>query len=180
MASVALPMQFFRARSLSANKPLPIGIRKIYLVFLFIFTFAVLSMAQSSKSEVFALRLSPGQDIKTEIQLAVKKLGWKAACVVTCVGSLNQAHLRFANQPSGSLVPGKLEILSLSGTLSAESCHLHLSVADSTGKTTGGHLLEGNLVYTTAEVVLLHLTDLEFNRETDPATGFKELKIRKK
>lgn len=137
-------------------------------------------MAQTSSSEVLAVRLKPGQDLKTELQALVKRLGWKAACVVTCVGSLNKGFLRFANQETGTPISGKLEILSLSGTLSGEACHLHLSVADSTGKTYGGHLLEGNPVYTTAEVVVMHLKELEFKRETDPATGYKELDIRKK
>ena len=103
--------------------------------------------------------------------------GWKAVAIVTCVGSLNKAHLRFANQPEGTEIPGKLEIVSLTGTVSPAGSHLHMSVSDSTGKTTGGHLLQGNPVYTTAEILMVILTDYLFERETDPAFNYKELTI---
>ena len=55
-----------------------------------------------------------------------------------------------------------------------------LSVADSTGKTIGGHLLDENLFYTTIELVIADLTDLEFTRETDSTYGYQELVIKKK
>jgi predicted DNA-binding protein with PD1-like motif len=58
--------------------------------------------------------------------------------------------------------------------------HLHLSVADSTGKVIGGHLLDENLVYTTIELVVTDLTDLEFTRATDSTYGYPELVIKKK
>lgn len=67
------------------------------------------------------------------------------------------------------------------GTLSATGgSHLHLAVADSTGRTLGGHLLAGCRVYTTAEVVLVALPELKFTRETDPAFGYKELVVKPK
>jgi predicted DNA-binding protein with PD1-like motif len=66
------------------------------------------------------------------------------------------------------------------GTFSDSSCHLHLSVSDNNGQTYGGHLLDGNLIYTTAEIVLIKLSDLEFSREIDPAYNFKELVVRVK
>ncbi len=134
----------------------------------------------TSGSEMFAFRLTPGQDLKTEIEKKVVENGWKAVAVVTCVGSLNKAHLRFANQSQGTEIPGKLEIVSLTGTISPAGTHLHMSVSDSTGKTTGGHLLPGNFVYTTAEIVLVILKEYEFDRETDPTYGYKELKVIRK
>ena len=73
-----------------------------------------------------------------------------------------------------------MEILSLSGTLSAEGAHLHLGIANGEGQAFGGHLVEGCLVYTTAEVVLGELEDVKFLRVVDPATGYKELEIGKR
>ena len=102
----------------------------------------------------------------------------KAGFVATCVGSLEQVNLRYANQPSGTLLKGHFEILSLSGTFSDTSAHLHLSVADSTGKTIGGHLLDDNQIYTTAEIVVGELLDVEFTRELDSTYGYQELVIR--
>ena len=69
------------------------------------------------------------------------------------------------------------EILSLNGTISFHGVHLHLGVADQSGCTFGGHLMEENLIYTTCELVIVELKEVEFFREFDSETGFKELKI---
>jgi predicted DNA-binding protein with PD1-like motif len=152
----------------------------LFFCCLFMGSFA--SQAQSSPAtmETYALRLKPGQDLKTEIHRFAKEHHLSAGFVLTCVGSLRQVNLRYANQQSGTQTTGFHEILSLSGTFSEEALHLHLSVADSSGKATGGHLLDGNLVYTTAELVLGNLPEQQFLRTTDPTTGFKELDIRLK
>jgi predicted DNA-binding protein with PD1-like motif len=52
-----------------------------------------------------------------------------------------------------------------------------MSVADSSGRVTGGHVARGCIVRTTAEVLLLLLSDWSFERELDPATGFAELVV---
>jgi predicted DNA-binding protein with PD1-like motif len=56
---------------------------------------------------------------------------------------------------------------------------LHLSVSDSTGKTIGGHLLEGCKIYTTAELVIASSDEFIFSREEDGTTPWKELQIKK-
>ena len=52
------------------------------------------------------------------------------------------------------------------------TCVGSLAVADSTGRTIGGHLLDGCRVYTTAEIVLGELPQLEFRREADATFGY--------
>lgn len=123
------------------------------------------------------LRLKPGQDLKLELQRLCDEHQLKAACVVTCVGSLTTMKLRLANQPTGSEFAGPLEIVSLVGTLSQNGSHLHLCACDSTGKTTGGHLLEGCLIYTTAEIVIGIFDEAEFQRVFDQQSGSKELQV---
>ena len=103
-----------------------------------------------------------------------------AAAIVTCVGSLEQVSIRFANQKSSELIKGFFEIVSLTGTFSDSSCHLHIAVSDEKGQTRGGHLMEENLVYTTAELVVVDLTEMEFKRELDETYGYQELTVRKK
>jgi predicted DNA-binding protein with PD1-like motif len=71
-----------------------------------------------------------------------------------------------------------LEILSFSGTLSADGVHLHIAIADSSGAVIGGHLCPGSLVRTTAELVIGLLPEWHFRRERDPATGHPELAIK--
>ncbi len=130
--------------------------------------------------DIYAIRLMPGQDLKREIRQLALTRKIKAGCILTCVGSLQAANLRFANQPEGTPLSGKFEIVSLVGTFSDETAHLHLSISDSTGATIGGHLMEGNLVYTTIELVLSSLPGTEFARETDPTYGYKELVVKKR
>src|SRR5262245_45994178 len=132
---------------------------------------------QSSKLKASVLRLTPGQDLKQEILAYVKQNDMKAAAVVTCVGSLTEVHLRYANRETGHRRQGHFEIVSLVGTCEPSGGHLHLSISDADGTTFGGHMLDGCKVHTTAEVVLLELTDLAFRRELDGKTGYKELVI---
>ena len=74
---------------------------------------------------------------------------------------------------------GHFEIVSLTGTTGSDGVHLHMAVSDEKGVTTGGHLVEGCLVFTTVELVVGEATGLVFHRETDPRTTFKELSIQR-
>lgn len=128
--------------------------------------------------DVTALRLNPGTDLKASLLAYCAERQIEAACVLACVGSLERAVIRFADAPHGTVLTQKLEILTLSGTLSRHGAHLHITVADAVGSVSGGHLLDGSLVYTTAELVLGLLPGVEFRRELDPATGSNELTVR--
>ena len=127
--------------------------------------------------QTHALRLQPYQDLKVALDTWASDQAIEAACVLTCVGSLRRAVLRFADQDRATELAGKFEIVSLTGTLSQYGSHYHLCLADSQGRTVGGHLLAGCLIYTTAEIVLGVLPSLSFRRELDRATGYKELVI---
>lgn len=129
----------------------------------------------TTELRAIALRLRPQQDLKRELTRLVQEQGWSAACILTCTGSLSSATLRFAGQPVGIKLRGGFEILSLSGTLSFDGCHLHLAIADKRGQTYGGHLLEGCLIYTTVELVIGLLPQLQFQRYPDQDTGHAEL-----
>ena len=126
---------------------------------------------------VIALRLKPGDDLKVALQSLCERRNLTAACIVTCVGSLDGACLRFSNQPQGTVLPGKWEIVSLTGTLSVHGSHLHMALSDGHGHTVGGHVMPGCRIYTTAELVVGVLPTLEFHRQLDPVTTFRELTI---
>lgn len=128
-------------------------------------------------TKVYAFRLKPGQDLKASIQQLVQDKQIKAGWIGTCVGSLTQYTIRFANQPNGSSDSGHFEIVSLTGTVSVNGSHLHISVSDSTGKTIGGHLMEGCKIYTTAEIVIHSSDDFIFKREKDGTTPWEELQV---
>jgi predicted DNA-binding protein with PD1-like motif len=130
-----------------------------------------------SPSQIFVLRLKPHEDMKKSLQKFAVANNLKAAVILTCVGSLEQYNLRFANQPKPTSHKGHFEIVSLAGTLSETSCHLHLAISDKNGVTTGGHLMDDNLIYTTAEVAIAELTSLIFERVVDNTYGYKELEV---
>ena len=130
-----------------------------------------------TSSTAHAFRLKPGQDLKKEILQYVKEKQIKAGWIGTCVGSLTQYNIRYANQPEGNTGSGHFEIVSLTGTVSINGSHIHISVSDSTGKTIGGHLLDSNIIYTTAEIVIQSSDDFNFKREKDGSTEWEELKV---
>jgi uncharacterized protein len=127
--------------------------------------------------QTYALRLKPGQDLRRELEIFVLARQLRASLVLTCVGSLTQASLRLAGADQSSLFTGTFEIVSLVGTFSPDGAHLHISIADTHGKTLGGHLMYGSLIYTTAEIVLGELSGLAFRRMIDPETGYDELMV---
>lgn len=131
-------------------------------------------------NKTHAFRLKPGADLKKEIEAFVKANNIQAGWISCGVGSLTDYNIRFANQSEGSKDSGHFEIVSLIGTVSVNGSHIHISVSDSTGKTIGGHLLDSNIVYTTAEIVIQESGAFVFTREKDGSTPWKELQIKKK
>ena len=124
-----------------------------------------------------ALRLSPGQDLLPELERLVRERALEAACVLTCVGSLTTAVIRFANRERATTLTGHFEIVSLTGVLSVHGAHCHIAISDGEGRTVGGHLMEGCRVYTTAEIVIGTLPGDRFLRTYDPRTGYPELSV---
>jgi uncharacterized protein len=131
-----------------------------------------------NKTHLF--RFAPGNDLKKGIEAFVKENEILAGWIGCGVGSLTRYNIRFANKPDGSQGEGHFEIVSLMGTVSVNGSHLHISISDDIGQTVGGHLLEGNVVYTTAEIVIVEIEGLAFTREKDEATGWNELVVNRK
>ncbi len=127
--------------------------------------------------KVVPLRLPPGADLRRVLEAWMGEQQEQAGCVLSAVGSLSLAQLRFAGAAEATVIHGELEILSISGTLSPDGAHLHIAVADSQGAVIGGHLCAGSLVRTTAELVIGLLPEWRFNRELDPTTSYPELRI---
>jgi uncharacterized protein len=123
------------------------------------------------------LRLPPASDLRREIERAVSALPEQAGFVLSGIGSLAQANLRFAAAESPSLFVEPLEVLTLGGSVTPEGAHLHASVSTASGRVLGGHLGYGCLVRTTAEVLVAILPEWKLSREHDPASGYKELTI---
>ncbi|MBC7970228.1 MAG: DNA-binding protein [Verrucomicrobia bacterium] len=129
---------------------------------------------------IFVLRLKPQQDLKRSLAEFVAANQIQAGFILSAIGSLQKATIRFANQPTSDVFDEKFEIVALNGTLSMHGSHLHLAIADKTGRMIGGHLTEGCIIYTTAEIVIGESPNLTFVRTPDAQTGFLELEIRER
>lgn len=127
--------------------------------------------------DTISIRLHPGQDLKTELDQLVEKNAIDAACILSCVGSLTTAVLRFANQENSEILHGYFEIVSLTGVLSRHGSHYHIAIADESGRSFGAHLMDGCTIYTTAEIVIGILPNYSFLRTFDPQTGYPELEV---
>jgi hypothetical protein len=128
---------------------------------------------------IHAFRLLPSDDLKKEIQTFVIKNNIEAGWIACCVGSLTKYNLRFANQKTGISNPRYFEIISLTGTVSKNGCHLHISISDKMGAAIGGHLLDGNIINTTAEIIIHEASDLVFTRENDGTTHGWNYKLKR-
>ena len=133
---------------------------------------------KNTTQEIYAFRLHSEQDLKEQLLIIAKNNNIRAGYIITCVGSLKEANLRLANAKQNKQWLQEMEIVSLVGTISTDSCHLHIALSDGSGNTIGGHLLYGCKIYTTAEVVIGNAIGLEFKREQDHTTGYLELAIK--
>jgi uncharacterized protein len=120
-------------------------------------------------------RLFPGDDLKISLENIMDRSEFNSGLIVTVVGSLTKTHLRMSDGTKKSF-NGFFEIVSVEGTISSEGVHVHLAVSDENGSVFGGHLLEGCIIHTTAEVCVIE-SELNFRRVFDENTGYKELQL---
>lgn len=127
--------------------------------------------------KIFAFRLKPNEDLKQSLKNFALQENIKAGFILTAIGSLKVVTIRFANQDTSTVLSDKFEILSLNGTIATTGVHLHIAISDKQGKTIGGHLDDGCIIYTTAEIVIGTTEEYTFVRTLDQQTGYKELEI---
>mmetsp|Transcript_15816 Transcript_15816/g.20647 ORF Transcript_15816/g.20647 Transcript_15816/m.20647 type:complete len:172 (+) Transcript_15816:130-645(+) len=145
----------------------------------------------SGKAYAHAIRVGPDQDLVSTILKGAREAmalsNSEAAFVMTAVGSLKEVTLRMAsaNRQDGTASNDiktwkeNVEIVSLVGTLTGISKHLHMCISKADGSTVGGHLISGK-VFTTLELVIGTIEGVTFKREMDGSTGFNELVVSKK
>ena len=128
-----------------------------------------------------AFRLTYGMDLRQGIEDYCRDNDIHSAAIVTVVGCVYRARIRLADGETIEEYDDRFEIVSLTGTVSPDGSHMHVSLADEDGRVIGGHMCNGCLVNTTAEVVLVSLDEeYRFSREYDDSTGYDELVIRKR
>lgn len=132
--------------------------------------------------KIHAFRLKPGDLLRESIEYFCKEKEIHSGVIVTAVGNVKKAILRMADERIVKEYesPFGFEVVSLVGTIAHGDGHIHMSISDKEGKVFGGHLKYGSVVGVTCEVILHEISELEFTREFDEATGFNELVIREK
>ncbi|MBW2956304.1 PPC domain-containing DNA-binding protein [Hafnia paralvei] len=133
-----------------------------------------------SSSQFYSLRLQPGAELIEQLRQFIQVNHIKAGWIASVVGSLSSVSLRYAGCEWTSLIEGKFEVIALEGTLDSQFEHLHMSVADETGRVIAGHVMSGNIVRTTLELIIGELCDVEFSRQHCVLSGYDELVITSK
>ena len=128
---------------------------------------------------MYIFRLTKGMDLKEEIVKYCKNNDIKAGVVMACVGCCYEINFRLAGGEKFYHNVADYEIVSMTGTISEDGVHLHVSFADIEGNVVGGHLSTGCLVNTTAEICIMEINNYRLTRVMDDETGYKELNIEK-
>lgn len=128
------------------------------------------------KTHVF--RLVYGNDLMKEIECYIQKHHIQAGCILSGVGCVYAVGIRKADGKTMYYETKDYEIVSLMGTVSNNGSHIHISLSDNDLHTIGGHLVEGSLINTTCEVVILEMDEYVFDREPDEHSGYDELTIK--
>ena len=112
--------------------------------------------------------LEPGQSVLEQLHLALRHDDVAAACVLSATGVLSRATFRSARAPAIEFQE-PLELVSLTGAVSARSIRLSASAADGAGAVYGGRLLEARAAtpVTLALAVLEVAGELEHVRDGD-------------
>ena len=125
-------------------------------------------------------RLKRGSDLKDSIEKICIENDVDTAIILSGVGCLYKVKIRLAKAEGYLEDDNDYEIVSLNGTISKGSAHIHIALSDETGKTIGGHLMEGCLVNTTCELVMGVLEEYSSERKFDQETGYDEICFVKK
>lgn len=99
------------------------------------------------------LHLEAGSDVRLSLEALAREQG-ATGYVLSVVGNLSAAVFQCPGKPAPTRLRGELEIITLSGTLSPEGVHLHLSFSDGDCRVWGGHLEPGTLVLRGADLLV--------------------------
>jgi len=103
--------------------------------------------------DTLALHLDAGSDVHQSLAALAREEGGQGF-VLSVVGNLSQAVFQCPGRAEPTRLRGELEIITLSGTLSPEGVHLHLSFSDGDCRVWGGHLESGTLVLRGADLLV--------------------------
>ena len=125
-----------------------------------------------------SVRLHRGSDLLESIRAVCIEKNIAAGVILSGVGCILHGRVRDASGVTIREIAEHCEIVSLNGTVSAQRCHIHISLSKEDLSTIGGHLCEGCMINTTCELVIAEIPGTAIDREFDEETGYKELIFR--
>ena len=134
---------------------------------------AILSTCGPLKTH--CIRLHRGEDLMLSIKELCAQEHIQAGVVLSAVGCISEGRVRDASGVTIRDITDHCEIVSLDGTVSAQRCHLHISLSREDLSTIGGHLCPGCIINTTCELVVAELPGTAIEKEFDEETGYDEL-----
>lgn len=126
---------------------------------------------------MYIFRLHRGDDLKNSILEFCRMNNINSGIMACAVGCCSKVRFRLAGADDFYEDERDYEIVSITGTISKDGVHIHISFADNTGKVVGGHLTEGCIINTTCEVSIIKSDKYKLSREYDEETCYKELVI---
>ena len=124
---------------------------------------------------IHSIRLHRGDDLLLSIKQLAKEQHIKAGVVLSAVGCILKGRLRDASGVTIRDISEHCEIVSLTGTISANRCHLHIALSKEDLSTIGGHLQEGCIINTTCELIIGEIPGQTIDVAFDKETGYDEL-----
>ena len=130
-----------------------------------------------SDSEKHIGRLSHGADLLEEMTGICMELGVRFGRI-EAIGAVSRARLAYYAQAEQRYdhfdINEPLEIASLMGNISLKDgrpmVHAHVTLSDESGKTYGGHLAPGTIIFA-AEILIQAFNEEPLERDKDEETG---------
>ena len=131
---------------------------------------------------VVAIRMAPGEDVLEGLKSACAEHGIGHGMILGGIGSLNGARFfdpiplpeKKAGYGYGDAIEltGPIELISLSGMIcegedGQTMFHIHAGLSGQDGSGYGGHLIEGNKVLLTVDVIVAELGGVRMGRRFD-------------
>ncbi|MDR0486503.1 MAG: DNA-binding protein [Elusimicrobiota bacterium] len=141
-----------------------------------------MQIAIGSLTKTAAFRLGPGEDILEGLKEACEKTGINNGMILGGIGSLDGARffdpVELPHKKAGYgysepvILTGPIELTSLSGMIcqgvDGETLfHVHFNLSDGKGNAFGGHLIEGNKVLLTADIIIAEIAGIKMGRRYD-------------
>lgn len=125
--------------------------------------------------ELIFIRFDPGEGILENINKIIKEKNIKTGIVISGIGSLSACRIHGMNAgiPPNLLkrhkdyyeIKGTIELSSIQGVIADQKPHLHITVSKGGREVLTGHMEEGCIVFSLAEIVILKTDEINLRRK---------------